>query len=225
MNADFWSLEKLPDEVRLFPLPNLVLFPHVVQPLHVFEPRYRQLTADALAGDRLIAMALLQPGPEPDGGGEPPVFPVACLGQIIAHNELPDGRSILLLRGLGRVRILEETPTDRMYRMASVETMPDVAVLPLEETRAMRRKLAELILERFQGSDSDKKQLQELFDSEMPLGGMCDVLSYQVPLSTAKKQKLLEETDVAVRARELIRALESIAPRVPRKYPVAFSAN
>src|SRR5207245_11115488 len=85
---------------RLFPLPNLVLFPHVVQPLHVFEPRYRELTADALAGDQMITMSLMQPGWEPDYEGNPPLFPVACLARIIAHNELVGGRSLILLRGL-----------------------------------------------------------------------------------------------------------------------------
>jgi Lon protease-like protein len=172
-------------------------------------------------------MALLQPGWEPNDTGLPPLFPVACLGRIIAHKELDDGRSILLLRGLSRVRIVEETPSEKMYRVARVELMPDVSVLTLDEARTTRRRLAELILARFQGSESDRSQLQELFDGEMPLGGMCDVLSYQVPLSPERKQKLLEETDVAVRARELIRALESISPmrRVPRKYPVEFSAN
>src|SRR5438132_8216721 len=117
MNEDLWSLEKFAGEARLFPLLNLVLFPHVVQPLHVFEPRYRQLTADALAGDQLITMALLQPDWEPDDAGLPPVFPVACLGRIIAHKELADGRSILLLRGLSRVRIVEEMPTHKPYRV------------------------------------------------------------------------------------------------------------
>ena len=133
----------------------------------------------------------------------------------------------MLLRGLSRVRILEETPADKPYRVARVELMPDVSVLTLDEARTTRRRLAELILARFQGSESDRAQLQDLFEGEMPLGGMCDVLSYQVPLAPERKQKLLEETDVSVRARELIRALEAITPprRVPRKYPVEFSAN
>src|SRR5574339_310094 len=77
---------------RLFPLPNLVLFPHVVQPLHVFEPRYRQMTVDALAGDRLIALVLLKPGWEAEYEGRPGIYPVACLGRLVADQKLPDGR-------------------------------------------------------------------------------------------------------------------------------------
>jgi Lon protease-like protein len=201
------------------------LFPHVVQPLHVFEPRYRELTADALAGDQLIAMALLQPGWEPDYQGNPPLFPTACLARIIAHKELPDGRSLLLLRGLSRVRILEETPAERMYRVARVDLMPDVSVLTLDEARELRQRLVDLILARFQGSEADRAQLKDLFEGEMPLGGMVDVLSYQIPLAPEHKQQLLEETDVATRAKALIKALESITPRPRRKFPIEFSPN
>src|SRR5439155_7312282 len=153
--------------VRLFPLPNLVMFPHVVQPLHVFEPRYRQLLADALAGDQLITMALLQPGWEPDDEGKPPLFPVACLTKIIAHKELADGRSLVLLRGLSRVRIVDELPADRLYRVARVELMPDIATLTLDDARDLRQRLVDLILARFQGSESDREQLKELFEGEI----------------------------------------------------------
>ena len=76
---------------RLFPLPNLVLFPHVVQPLHVFEARYRQMTADALAGDGLIAVVTLK-ADEDEAADRPAVESVACVGRIIWHEEFPDGR-------------------------------------------------------------------------------------------------------------------------------------
>src|SRR5262249_6167709 len=91
--------------VRLFPLPNVVLFPQAIQPLHVFEPRYRQMTADALASDRLITLVLLQPGWETDYAGTPEICSVACVGQVVADQGLPDGRYNLLLRGLRRARI------------------------------------------------------------------------------------------------------------------------
>src|SRR5881227_916572 len=125
MNDDQHALANFSGSARLFPLPNLVLFPHVVQPLHVFEPRYRQMTADALAADRLIALALLKPGWE-DAGAEPPaVCPVACLGRVVADQLLPDGRYNLLLRGLSRLRLLGEVPDDRPYRTARAELLTD----------------------------------------------------------------------------------------------------
>src|ERR1700752_3118620 len=103
---DAGDLEHFSGTARLFPLPNLVLFPSLLQALHIFEPRYRQMTADALAGDRLIAMVLLRPGWEADYDGRPPVHEVACLGRIAAEQRLPDGRFNLQLRGLSRARIV-----------------------------------------------------------------------------------------------------------------------
>ena len=83
MADDLSPLSGFCGKVRLFPLPNLVLFPEVMQPLHIFEPRYRQMTADALAGDRLIALGLLRPGWEADYDGKPAIYPVACLGRVV----------------------------------------------------------------------------------------------------------------------------------------------
>ena len=89
MSEDTSPLANFAGVARLFPLPNLVFFPHVMQPLHIFEPRYRQMTADALAGDRLIALTLLQPGWEDQYEGRPAVHPVACLGRVVADQLLP----------------------------------------------------------------------------------------------------------------------------------------
>src|SRR6476469_8415765 len=97
------SLAPFGGYARLFPLPNLVFFPHVMQPLHIFEPRYRQMTADALEGDRLIALVLPKPGWESDYMGKPPLHDIACIGRIMADQQLDDGRYNLLLRGLARV--------------------------------------------------------------------------------------------------------------------------
>src|SRR5580658_8985720 len=106
MNEDKAALQAFSGTARLFPLPNLVFFPHALQPLHIFESRYRQMTADALAGDRLISLVLLQPGWEKHYEQKPALYPVACLGRIVAEETLDDGRYNLLLRGIGRVRIL-----------------------------------------------------------------------------------------------------------------------
>ena len=99
MNNDFAPLSSFSGMVRLFPLPNLVFFPQVMQPLHIFEPRYRQMTLDALAGDRLIALVLPKPGWEADYAGNPTLHPVACLGKIVADQKLKDGGFNILLRG------------------------------------------------------------------------------------------------------------------------------
>jgi Lon protease-like protein len=111
--------------VRLFPLPNLVLYPHVMQPLHIFEERYREMLEDALAGDQLIAMAVLEPGWEADYDSRPPVEQYACLGKVVAHHKLPDGRYNVLLLGVQRVRIVKELQPLRSFRQASVELIED----------------------------------------------------------------------------------------------------
>ena len=89
--------------VRLFPLPNFVLFPGAIQPFHVFEDRYRDLLEDALQGDQLIAMAILQPGWEPNYEGRPPLVATACLGRVISHTRLENGRYNILLLGVQRI--------------------------------------------------------------------------------------------------------------------------
>src|SRR5689334_24875244 len=78
--------------VPLFPLPNVVLFPRAILPLHIFEERYKAMTADALQGDRVIAMAMLKPGWEKNYYGTPPIDPIVCVGSIWSHERLPDGK-------------------------------------------------------------------------------------------------------------------------------------
>ena len=108
----------------LFPLPNVVLFPGVLLPLHIFEPRYRALTADVLDSDRRLGMVLLQPGWEPDYDGKPPIFPIGCSGVIVHAARLEDGRYNILLRGLDRFRIVTEDHA-LPYRRATVEILLD----------------------------------------------------------------------------------------------------
>src|SRR5438132_13243727 len=114
MNDDLAALEGFSGTARLFPLPNLVLFPHVIQPLHVFEPRYRQMTADALDGDRLIAIVLPRPGWEYHYAGSPEIYSVATLGTIVADQKLDDGRYNILLRGLSRIHLSHEIPHGKL---------------------------------------------------------------------------------------------------------------
>src|SRR3982751_5011891 len=99
----------LPAQIPIFPLPNVVLFPEVSLPLHIFEPRYRELVGDALAGDRLVGMVLLRPGWGQDHEGRPAVYDVGCVGVISHYERMPDGRYNLVLQGVDRVRLTGET--------------------------------------------------------------------------------------------------------------------
>src|SRR6266540_5148202 len=121
------------DLLPLFPLPNVVLFPNVFLPLHIFEPRYREMIADALDSDRMIGMVLLRPGWERDYEGRPPVYPVGCSGVITHVEHYRDGRYDIVLRGLDRFRIVEEDSA-RSYRRAIVEPAPDRPIAAEERT-------------------------------------------------------------------------------------------
>ena len=216
---------------RLFPLPNLVLFPHLVQPLHVFEPRYRQLMADALEDDRLMALALLRPGWEEDYDKSPPIYPAVCLGRITQEERLPDGRYNLLLQGLARARVVEEIPTPKLYRTARVELLPDAPVGSPHREKELARRLAECGLDFFAGRPSAREQLRRLVEGGAPLGMLTDVFAFALPLAPEAKQELLGEPDVARRVDLLLEGLAGLgpapAPASPpgRKFPPDFSAN
>jgi Lon protease-like protein len=225
MNDDHAALAQFSGEVRLFPLPNLVLFPHVVQGLHIFEPRYRQMLTDALKSDKLIALVLLQPGWQEEYDEAPPIEPVACLGRIGWHEQLPDGRFNLRLRGIARIGLTEELPVDRLYRMARAELIPDVAPAELQRLKSLRKQLADVVLPRFAGDGTAFQQLHELFTGDEPLGNVCDLLAYALPLPLEMKQALLAEPHVDLRAEIIIQALRVSAARAERTFPPAFSDN
>ena len=110
----------------LFPLPDVVFFPKTLLPLHVYEPRYRALASEALEQDRVICTALLKPGWESDYDGSPEVYPVGCLGKIVQHQKLPDGRYNITLDGIAKVSI-ESSVRLEPYRLVRVKPMEDDA--------------------------------------------------------------------------------------------------
>lgn len=223
MNADQTALDEFRGVARLFPLPGLVLFPHAVQPLHIFEPRYRQMTADAISGDRLIALVLLQSGWEESYDDKPRIYTTACLGRIVADQSLSDGRYNLLLRGLTRIRILDEINSPKLYREARVEVIHDHVNAEVDELMSLRTAIADLLLPRV--SSTVRDHLQSVFQSEMPLGQVCDVLSFALPLPPETKQVLLETSDVVERAKTLMEGMLSLAEERPTKVPPTNSGN
>jgi uncharacterized protein len=231
MNDDALSLTDFCGIARLFPLPDLVLFPSVVQPLHIFEPRYRQLTADALANDRLIALALLKPGGEEDNQNRPAIFSVVCLGRIFKEERLADGRYNLLLHGLSRARIIEEMGSGHLYRTARVDLLsepPDPQGPPgLDLRTRLRKRMAHWLASR----DAALDQLDTLLKSCLTLGTLCDIFSFALPFGSELKQALLEETDPGRRVDRLLTQLDMLEPASeadkdsPRRFPPDFSSN
>jgi uncharacterized protein len=196
---------------RLFPLPNLVLYPHVMQPLHIFEPRYRELLEDAIRDDGLIAMALLEPGWETDYEGRPPVSPYACLGKIVTYHRLEDGRYNLLLLGVHRIRLVREVEPPRCYRQAAVELQEDCYHGSSEaDVDRLHRQLLEAFQRQLPANCQGSDQLPELLAENAPLGVLTDLAAYTLPLSIAVKQQLLAECRVAVRAQTLLAEMEKM---------------
>ena len=207
-----FSIEDFSGTVRLFPLPNLVLFPHVMQPLHIFEPRYRRLLEDALAGDRLITMGLLAPGWENDYEGRPAVHPMACLGRITTYHRLDDGTYNLLLLGVQRVRLIRELAPSKPYREAVVELCEDIC--PVLETPAqglIRSKLRDAFLRALPMLPEAREQMDQLLASDVSLGVLTDVISFMLDIDMLKKAGLLAERNVYRRAELLMEHLSAAA--------------
>ena len=227
MNDDTTPLASFNGMARLFPLPNLVFFPQVVQPLHIFEPRYRQMTADALEGDRLIALALPKPGWEPAYAQSPPLYSVACLGKIIADQKLEDGRYNLLLRGLSRIQIVHEIPHGKLYRKAKVELLVEVHPLDDGGESGLRRRLAKILPAWVEGKGPVLNQFKKLMKTDLLLGTLLDIIAFALPLETEFKQALLEELEVEIRAEKLLECLETRRSKSKSAlpFPPEFSVN
>jgi len=191
-------LNKFSGELPLFPLPEAVLFPGARLPLHVFEPRYRQMVEDAERGEGLIG-----------------IHSVACLGQMRNLQRLPDGRFLMQLVGIQRARIREELTVDKPYRVARTELMPDV-INPLEA-----EPLAQLYQRTLNGFNEMLRKLSDLpgslvsIQKDVPFGLLLDILAYYLPVDHQIKQRLLEEPEVHPRARLLLRVLEELREVVP----------
>ncbi len=219
--------------VRLFPLPNLVLFPNVPQPLHIFEPRYCEMLRDALDHDRLIAMALLQPGWEHHIQNGPPIASTVCIGKIVTHTPTSDGRHNILLVGIKRGRIIEELEFTRPFRRAKVEILEDHYP---PENEAERREISaalQSIFAKFVPEGlSTQASFQQLLGEQMPLGILTDMIAYAINLPTAVKQQLLAESNVDIRCRLLLRCLKTRLESNPNSsdsvidgFPPRFSEN
>lgn len=175
----------------IFPLPNCVLLPGGLLPLHVFEPRYRELTRDCLAGNHLMGVARLRPGFAKTYDGRPPVYDRFGVGRIICSEELPDGRFALLLRGVARVELEHEHAADRAYRLVSARVLDDVVVDPTDAADHHRRlvmlcdRLAELL-------EHGGSQLRDLVRSSDSPGSCADAVAAALIMDTDERQDLLE---------------------------------
>jgi uncharacterized protein len=191
----------LPPTIPLFPLPNVVLFPGVFLPLHIFEPRYRTMTREALAGDRIIGISLLRPGYEADYEGRPPIYPIGCAGLISQSERTSDGRYNIVLHGLGRYRVTSELEGGA-YRRGQIESLPERT--DQDDQRVIRRergRIESLLLTALKASEV---QIPSSLSDEDLVHALCQYLEFQ----PAERQALLECDGPVARCRALIELLE-----------------
>lgn len=227
LSQNKFSLDDFSGTTRLFPLPNLVVFPHVVQPLHIFESRYVEMLEHTVAADGLIAMALLLPGWESEYEGRPPVDPIVCLGQVLSHSPTKDNRYNILLGGLARAKVNHELAAKQSYREVEIEILkdvepeagdPEVPELHCDLVNAFRKLLP--------GEMSAQKQLTEVLEQQSELGTLTDLISYSLPLDLAFRQTLLAELDVVQRTKLLLHQMNgAIDNDFDRPFPPEFSEN
>ncbi|HEY1686074.1 MAG TPA: LON peptidase substrate-binding domain-containing protein [Tepidisphaeraceae bacterium] len=196
--------------VRLFPLPNVVLFPRAILPLHVFEERYKLMMADALEHDGQIAMALLKPGWVKEYYAQPAIEPVVCVGRIVSYERLPDGKYNLLLQGMQRAKIEKEV-TGKTYRQARIKLLESAVVSEIDLS-CERWRLQELFLQGELGTMG--KHYKDLLGSGLKTAEIADLLAFNLLECTQTKQSLLAETDVVVRVRRIVDLLQSIIPMI-----------
>jgi len=208
---DLAALSSLP----MFPLPNCVLLPGGLLPLHVFEPRYRELTHDCLATHQLMCIARLRPGYESAYYGQPPVYERCGVGRIICSEELPDGRFALLLRGVARVQIARELPTNRMYRTIEAQLLLDDSCddLDIRDHHHQLISLCDRLAEVLDQGGAQLRDLARAFDTP---GACADAIAAALIMDTDARQELLEACDPKVRLERTVshvsRLLCELAP-------------
>jgi Lon protease-like protein len=193
----------LPPSIPLFPLPNVVLFPNVFLPLHIFEPRYRQMVADALQEDRIIGMSLLRPGYEANYEGRPAIYQVGCAGVITHCQPLGDGRYDLVLRGMEKFRVRSEDDS-RPYRIGHVEGISEV--IPPDEAVPLRHQRQRL--EAVLAAAIERVRAEPKFPPSVPDEDLVNALAQYLDLDVLEHQALLECDGVLARCRSLIDLLE-----------------
>lgn len=194
----------VPEHIPVFPLPNVVFFPKTYLPLHIFEPRYREMVADAVAGGQCVGMALLKEGWEDDYYGNPPIFEVGCVGRLVSVQPLTDGRFNILLQGLSRFEICEQL-YEKSYRQARIRLTPNEGAVNLEP--ATRAALARL-LDAYLSSSDDGPQWEGLLRQAVDDEALVNSLASRLDLTPLEKQFLMEADSLHQRARRLNDLLE-----------------
>ena len=218
----------------LFPLPEAVLLPHVLVPLHIFEPRYREMTADALNGEGFIATACLQvpsSGSPASGSTDcPSISQTVCLGRIAGWKRLVDGRYYILLQGMSRAQIIREIPDSQsLYRAAELQLLADDESCLTDVMQDHFRHELMTVYRTVYPQIEVNQLFQTAYASTSSLGSVCDVLASSLTGQRGWMQKVLEQSDVKLRAQMLLQRLQQMVDEQARAgtpgFPPPFSPN
>ena len=223
-----FSPEQFAGLARVFPLPNLVMFPHVMQAMHIFEPRYRALFEEAIEDDRLITLGLLEPGWEANYEGRPPLQKTACLCRIASHQRTPEGTYNVLLLGVRRLQLGVELPPEKPFRVFEADILDDHLPVELsaEAGHSAQRQLLAAFKRAMPKIPDSYDQLDQLLGNQITLGMLADIVAYTIDLDVETKSRLLGECDVFRRTLALLEAIQARpAAGGKRRFPPDFSTN
>jgi len=195
-----YELKKFSGIAPIFPLPNVVFLPKTLLPLHIFEPRYQEMTNDVLNGERIICVTLLEEGWEEDYLGEPPIHQIGTIGYVERHEPKEEGKSNILLNGLAKVKI-QELPKSNSYRVGQMEIIEDTA----ESWQAKKEKSN--LMQRFRQIARLAEEdipFEEIEQADISLEVLVNLLATWLPIPVTEKQKLLEVDDLVMRS-EIVR--------------------
>ncbi len=204
------ALRRLP----MFPLPNVVLFPHALLPLHIFEERYQALARDVLAGHHFLAISLLDSPDEADSQDRPPVQRIAGVGEVVMAHELPDGRFNLVVRGRARVRIDDELDSDRPYRMISATELPDLPASDPGDLVDADQSLRALVGHLADAIPEGGELLRQVVVSQETPSELVDVLAAALVVDPVLRQRLLETRDVMKRIERVSSEVVAMTGRI-----------
>jgi hypothetical protein len=201
------SLREALGRLPMFPLPGIVLFPHALLPLHIFEERYKQMARDVLSSHRHLAMAMLESPDDALGSGRAPVRPIMGMGEVVVAHELPDGRFNLVVRGKVRVHLEEELPSDEPYRLITASVRDDLPIANAADLSDADQSLRALVGRLAERIPEGGELLRQLVASQTAPHELSDALAAALVVDPHRRQRLLE-------TRDGLRRIESVTAEV-----------
>ena len=204
------ALERLP----MFPLPGVVLFPHALLPLHIFEERYKKMARDLLASHRHLSVALLESPADAVRTDNPPVRPIMGVGEVVMAHELPDGRFNLVVRGRARIELQRELLTDEPYRLIAGQVRQDLPVRNPAELADADQSLRALVGRLADNIPEGGELLRQVVASQATPHELADVLAAALVVDLHKRQRLLENRDLMKRIERVTAEVVTMTGRI-----------